>query len=165
MCTYGTRVGYIEEWREDEYGGMDRGPLTHTCTSVLSYSGGGCDTTLLHRVIFWCLAVVETSVDLVLQGPSASVCLPRDVLSVMDLLSADNLWDDQLSKTAVLMLCGTYQCYTGVRRLPRTLALSNDSSTKSITISRWYVYTACLHVRLLATTPHQDPPHVCSYSR
>jgi hypothetical protein len=43
----------------------------------------------------------KTSVDLVLQGSLASVHLHRDGLSVMDPLSADNLWDDQLSEMAV----------------------------------------------------------------
>jgi hypothetical protein len=75
--------------------------------------GGGGRATLLHGRILWHLAVVETSVDLVLQGPPVSVYLHRDGLSIMDLLSADNLWDDQLSEMAVLLLCGTYQCYTG----------------------------------------------------
>jgi hypothetical protein len=80
---------------------------------AVSLRSGGGRAALLHGGILWCLAMVETSVDLVLQGPSASVCLYRDGLSVMDPLSADNLWDDQLSEMSVLLLCGTYQCYTG----------------------------------------------------
>jgi hypothetical protein len=83
----------------------------HQHAIILRGSGG--HGILLHGGILWHLAVVKTSVDLVLWEPSASVCLHRDGPSIMDLLSADNLWDDQLSEMTVVLLCGTYQCYTG----------------------------------------------------
>jgi hypothetical protein len=83
----------------------------HQHAVILRGSGG--HAALLHGGILWCLAVVETSVNLVLQGLSASVHLHRDGLFIMDPLSADNLWDDQLSEMAVLLLYRTYQYYTG----------------------------------------------------
>jgi hypothetical protein len=36
MCTYSTGQGYGHEWRKDEQGGMDRGPVTFTATTTTS---------------------------------------------------------------------------------------------------------------------------------
>jgi hypothetical protein len=80
----------------------------HQRAAILSSAAGR--AALLQGGILWRLAVPEISVDSVLRGPSPSA----DGVSVEDPDLGNRLWDDQLSENAILLICGTYKCFTGM---------------------------------------------------
>jgi hypothetical protein len=84
----------------------------HQRAAILS--GGAGRAALLRGGILWRLAVPEISVDSVLRGPSPSVLVHRDGVSVEDPDLGNRLWDDELSEDAILLICGTYKCFTGM---------------------------------------------------
>ena len=97
-----------------EFTTKDYDAYQRQCTAILRQPRGR--AALLKGGIVWRLAVEILSFDETLQGPSPAVTSDENRFSVRT-GREDILVDDELTQLELNMICGAYECYTGMSLL------------------------------------------------
>ena len=95
-----------------QFASHDYAAYLHDRAAILAQPQGR--AALLQGGIVWRLAKEDLGLDSALQGPSSAVTAHHTGYATDELDLGWALWDDELSDTEARLICGVYNCYTGM---------------------------------------------------